>query len=62
MTPKLIKKSDGHFYKWFYGGILTLDEAQKMQEDNQYHPSGYGFYSYKVEDGITTWLCGKSCD
>jgi hypothetical protein len=62
MTPKLVTKINGSFVKWFYGGILTEEEALKMQEDNQYNPCGYGFYSYKVVDGITTWECGRSCD
>ena len=66
MTDKLVMKRqpvpNNRFYKWYYGGILTNEEASKMQEENGYHPGGYGFYSYKVEDGMTTWECSDNCD
>ena len=26
------------------------------------HPAGYGFFKYKVENGITTWQSFNCCD
>ena len=45
-----------------FNGILTEDEAMELQEEYGYHPSGYGFYGYGVEDDVTTWHCQRSCD
>jgi hypothetical protein len=50
------------WYQWTYQGVLTEDEAGIMQMDNGYNPCGYGFYSFNVKDGVTTWLCSNSCD
>jgi len=47
---------------WTYQGILTQDEASEVQNKAGFHVSGYGFYSYKVKDGITTWESSTSCD
>ena len=43
-------------------GMLTEDEAMELQLEYGYHPFGYGFYGYKVENGVTTWECQRSCD
>ena len=45
-----------------YDGVLTKDQAFEMQEESGYHPHGYGFFDYKVENGITTWNSFKCCD
>ena len=45
-----------------FNGVLTEDEAMELQEEYGYHPSGYGFYSYTVENDVTTWNCQRSCD
>ena len=45
-----------------YDGVLTKDQAFEMQTEFGYHPHGYGFFSYKVEDSKTTWNSFKCCD
>ena len=45
-----------------YHGVVSEGEATNLQEDYGYHPAGYGFYGYTVEDGVTTWECQRSCD
>ena len=45
-----------------FNGTLTEDEAMDLQEESGYHPAGYGFNSYKVENNVTTWRCSRSCD
>lgn len=50
------------WYKWTYDGILSSEEAAQKQLEAGYHPSGYGFYSFKVKDGKTNWECSNSCD
>ena len=45
-----------------YDGVITEGEAMNLQEDYGYHPAGYGFYGYKVENNVTTWECQRSCD
>ena len=45
-----------------YHGVVSEGEAMNLQEDYGYHPAGYGFYGYTVEDGVTTWECQRSCD
>ena len=52
-----------------YGSIhFTLEhelkeiEALKLQEELGWHTSGYGFYSFEVNKGLTTWNCSASCD
>ena len=52
-----------------YGSIhFTLEhelkeiEALKLQEELGWHPSGYGFYSFEVNKGLTTWNCSATCD
>ena len=45
-----------------YDGVITEGEAMNLQDDYGYHPAGYGFYGYTVEDGVTTWECQRSCD
>jgi hypothetical protein len=45
-----------------YHGVVTEGEAMNLQEDYGYHPAGYGFYGYTVEDSVTTWKCQRSCD
>jgi len=41
---------------------ITESEAIEMQIQAGYHPAGYGFYKFKSENGISTWMCGSSCD
>ena len=41
---------------------VTREEALELQMSLAYHPAGYSFYDYKVEDGKTTWKCFRSCD
>ena len=63
LTRKNIKM--GKYTTWnhfTYDGVLTLEEASEMQKDAGYHPAGYGFYSFGVIDGKTTWQCSNSCD
>ena len=58
-----IKKSKRYGSIHFtYNGILTKEQAFKVQQDYGRHPHGYGFYSHKVENGVTTWNCQNSCD
>ena len=45
-----------------FNGVLTEDEAAELQMEYGKHPAGYGFYGFKVEDGISTWHCSRSCD
>ena len=45
-----------------YHGVVSEGEAMNLQEDYGYHPAGYGFYGYKVENDVTTWHCQRSCD
>ena len=45
-----------------YDGVLTEDQALEMQEESEYHPHGYGFFGYKVEDNKTTWSSFNCCD
>ena len=62
---KLLVHKEGKAYGdiyFKYAGELTEDEAIQMQHDQGYHSGGYGFYSYKVEDGVTTWNCANCCD
>ena len=42
--------------------IISKDHAIKLQMELGYHPGGYGFYSFKVENNKTTWQCANSCD
>ena len=44
-----------------YDGSLTKEQASEMQEESGYDPEGYGFFSYKVEDGETTWSSFTCC-
>ncbi len=41
---------------------ITPEEAGELQFKAGYHPHGYGFYQFRVENGITTWVCSYSCD
>lgn len=50
------------WHQWTYDGVLTEAEAAQKQQDAGYHPCGYGFYSFRVNDGKTTWECSQSCD
>ena len=45
-----------------FDGELTESEAMNIQGQYGYHPMGYGFYGYKVENDVTTWHCQRSCD
>jgi len=45
-----------------YDGSLTKEQASEMQEESGYHPYGYGFFDYKVKNGVTTWNSFKCCD
>ena len=45
-----------------YDGVLTEEGAQKIQEEHEKHPAGYGFFKYKVENGVTTWRSFNCCD
>ena len=45
-----------------YDGVLTESQAQKIQEEHEKHPAGYGFFKYKVENGVTTWQSFNCCD
>ena len=45
-----------------YHGVVSEGEAMNLQEDYGYHPAGYGFYGYTVENDVTTWNCQRSCD
>lgn len=47
---------------WTYKGILTQEEASEVQNKAGFHVCGYGFYSYNVKDGVTTWESSSSCD
>ena len=44
----------------------TEDEALRIQQDEGYHPAGYGFYDFTVEKGMrdykASWNCRNSCD
>lgn len=62
LTRKVIKTGKVSWNHFTYDGILSEDEAAKVQMDIDYHPAGYGFYSYAVKDGKTTWQCSTSCD
>ena len=53
---------NSNYVKWTFTGTLTSEEASNKQKEAGYHPSGYGFYSYEVKDGITTWESSTSCD
>ena len=50
------------WYHWEYEGELTVQEAAQKQTEAGYDPAGYGFYSHKVKDGITTWQSSNNCD
>ena len=45
---------------------ITADMAKEFQCKHGYHPSGYGFYGFKVrkQNGlyVATWVCARSCD
>ena len=49
-------------YYFTFKGVLTEQEAMKIQQEYGRHPHGYGFYSHKIEKGVTTWNCQNSCD
>tara|TARA_R110002012_G_C11553744_1_gene602739 strand:- start:433 stop:633 length:201 start_codon:yes stop_codon:yes gene_type:complete len=62
---KLLVKREGQPYGsiyFKYAEELTEEQAMKLQLEYGFHPSGYGFYSYKVEGGSTTWNCSNHCD
>ena len=52
----------GNSLYFSYDGVLTEIEAMELQVEYGYHFMGYGFYCYKVENGVTTWECSRSCD
>jgi hypothetical protein len=52
----------GDSINFTYHGVITEGEAMNLQEDYGYHPAGYGFYGFSVENGVTTWECQRSCD
>ena len=54
--------ANGMWNHFRYNGVLTKLDAFKLQEEYGNHPHGYGFYGYKVENGVTTWKCQTSCD
>ena len=62
LTRKFIKTGRVGWNHFTYDGVLTLEEAAEVQKNANYHPAGYGFYSYGVKDGKTTWQCSTSCD
>ena len=45
-----------------YDGVLSETKAQKIQEEHEKHPAGYGFFKHKVENGVTTWQSFNCCD
>lgn len=62
---KLLIRREGQPYGsvyFAYAEELTEEQAMEMQLQHGYHPSGYGFYSHKVEGGATTWNCSNCCD
>lgn len=42
--------------------VLTESEAAMAQKEIGYHPAGYDFYGYRIEDNGTIWCCYSSCD
>mgnify|MGYP001163621736 FL=1 len=63
MKLKVVKESQRYgSYYFTYNGTLTKEQALKVQQDYGRHPHGYGFYSHKVENGVTTWNCQNCCD
>ena len=47
---------------FFYEGIITEKQAFKLQLEYGKHPHGYGLFSFKVVDGISSWNCMNCCD
>ena len=50
------------YLQFEYRGVLTKEEAAKIQRDRGYHPAGYDFFGYHQQDGLTQWRCSTSCD
>ncbi len=64
-NPNLTYKKELNFpgSVWFeYVGEVTKEEAMELQYSSGFHPSGYGFFGFKYENGVTKWNCLNSCD
>tara|TARA_R110002012_G_C11557248_1_gene603060 strand:+ start:812 stop:1006 length:195 start_codon:yes stop_codon:yes gene_type:complete len=64
MIKLLVKKESQPYGSVYfkYAEELTEEEAMNIQQDSGFHPCGYGFYSHKIEGGVTTWNCSNFCD
>lgn len=69
-TTIIIKASKGSgSINWqaYSSNKITESAAKLLQQLRDYHPEGYGFYSFSCEpagDGgyVAKWYCGDSCD
>ena len=64
---KLSYKKEYHFpgnIYFKYVGVITEDEAKEFQTNVGFHPHGYGFYDFYVNNTnkTTLWNCSNSCD
>jgi len=54
--------ADTYSHKFMVYSEISEEKACDLQLKAGYHPHGYGFYAFRVEHGISSWLCHYSCD
>lgn len=66
---QITKKEDSSFINWTITSDKQLDAAEcaELQLNNNYHPAGYNFLSwreFKLDNGNYeyNWKCYNSCD
>jgi hypothetical protein len=52
---------EGNWITFYLPFEITKDEAFEIQAELSYHPAGYGFYDFNVNEE-TSWRCSRSCD
>lgn len=48
-----------------YKGFVDQDTCQIIQDEEGYHPGGYGFFAWEFIPppvNLTKWQCRTSCD
>lgn len=66
MNVKITELGNKVMFKVTTKKYLSTADAQRLQMEYGYHPSGYGFYNVERvifgEHNVYTWECRNSCD
>ena len=57
-----LKQHPFKFKKNYFFKNVLKHHVQGYNDEYGKHPFGYGFYSFEVVDGVSTWNCSNNCD